>query len=175
MPKRRTKRTGTKWSQLVSKPDDPVVKPIAPQSQTAPKKTFDDEDDFDEDELDAEYYEDDGEEDDEDDFFDPRSEVVLCPCCGERMELDEIAEVANGLAKGLEFATWIDGRGVHVMILDAAMKARLVRSLTDEDRHAIRSSPMWKEVIRELGKAKAEQALKKIRGEVRPWQGAARN
>jgi hypothetical protein len=85
-----------------------------------------------------------------------------CPCgSGQKfkrccmMELSPQASVAS--------SSWIDRDGFHVVAPCLPPTQEQLEQMTKAYQKHIRTSPMWKEMVQEFGKEKAEELLKQCR------------
>jgi len=66
-----------------------------------------------------------------------------------------------------EGATWFDEEGIHLVGTGMRPSIEEQEQLTKDYQRNIRKSPLWKRMVSEYGKEKAEQMLKAFQIEVR--------
>jgi hypothetical protein len=67
----------------------------------------------------------------------------------------------------MESATWIDEEGMHLVGKGVRPSIEEQERMTKEYQQNIRKSPLWKKMVTEYGKEKAEEMLKEFQVEVR--------
>jgi len=67
----------------------------------------------------------------------------------------------------LQGATWIDEEGMHMVSKGMRPSIEEQERLSKEYQQSIRKSPLWKQMVTEYGKEKAEKMLEEFRVEVR--------
>jgi hypothetical protein len=70
-------------------------------------------------------------------------------------------------AETAEFPLWMDEEGVHAMLPGAKPDAETLERMSRAYQEKIRNSPLWDEMVRQFGAAKAEELLGQFRAEVR--------
>jgi hypothetical protein len=63
-------------------------------------------------------------------------------------------------------ATWVAPDGVHAVLPGTPPSAEQLEELTKAYQQQIRNSPLWAEMVREFGAAKAEELLKECRAKL---------
>lgn len=58
-----------------------------------------------------------------------------------------------------EDATWIDEEGMHLMGKGAPPSKEELERMTKEYQQKIKTSPLWKMMVKEYGKEKAQEML----------------
>ncbi len=66
-------------------------------------------------------------------------------------------------AKSGPAASWMADDGVHAIMSGKPPSAAQLDQLTREYQERIRSSPLWDEMVREFGRARAEELLAEFR------------
>lgn len=66
-----------------------------------------------------------------------------------------------------EGATWIDEEGMHLIGKGIRPSIEEQKCMTKEYQQKIRKSPLWKKMVTEYGKEKAEEMLEEFQVEVR--------
>lgn len=86
----------------------------------------------------------------------------LCPCGSnkkyKRCCLSKVVQTAH---------CWMDDEGIHVVSSGEPMTSEQLDSLSEKYQKNLRSSPMWKEMVKEFGQQEAEALLKQCRVESR--------
>ena len=61
----------------------------------------------------------------------------------------------------------LEGDGLHVLLPGTPPSPEMLDEMTASYQQKIRESPLWDEVVRELGEEEAERVLKEFRVETR--------
>jgi hypothetical protein len=67
----------------------------------------------------------------------------------------------------MQSTTWIDEEGMHLVGKGMRPAIKEQERLTKDYQQKIRKGPLWKQMVTEYGKEKAEKMLKEFRVEVR--------
>jgi len=70
-------------------------------------------------------------------------------------------------AERAELPLWMDEGGVHAMLPGRKPDAEMLERMTRAYQEKIRKSPLWDEMVRQFGAAKAEALLRQFRAELR--------
>jgi hypothetical protein len=89
----------------------------------------------------------------------------LCPC-GSGKKYKKYC-LGSTEADHKEGATWIDEEGMHLVGKGRGPSIEEQERISKEYQRNIRKSPLWKMMVTEYGKEKAEEMLKEFQVEVR--------
>jgi len=64
--------------------------------------------------------------------------------------------------------SWQEKDGFHALLPGSPPTPEKLEAMTKQYQENIRNSPMWSEMVRRFGRAKAEELLKECRVELRP-------
>ena len=62
--------------------------------------------------------------------------------------------------------SWVAPDGIHAIMPGVAPSEAELEKLTQEWLRQLRNSPLWEEMVRELGQAKAEELLSQCRAKL---------
>jgi len=75
---------------------------------------------------------------------------------------------ARSQGKGPDAASlWVADDGVHALVPGPQPSSGLLERLSHRFRENLRGSPLWDEMVKELGKERAEELLQQCRAESR--------
>jgi hypothetical protein len=64
-------------------------------------------------------------------------------------------------------STWVDKEGLHVISKGSIPTEAEIDLMTKQYQEQIRNSPLWDKMVKDYGKEKAEELLKKFKAEVK--------
>ena len=89
----------------------------------------------------------------------------LCPC-GSGKKYKKCC-LRNDKSDYIEGATWIDEEGMHLVGKGMRPAREELERMSKAYQKSVRKSPLWKKMVTEYGKERAEEMLKEFQVEVR--------
>ncbi len=85
-----------------------------------------------------------------------------CPC-GSRQKLKKCCMMHPSPQASVDSSSWIDRDGFHVVAPGLPPTQEQLEQMAKAYQKQIRTSPLWKEMVQEFGKEKAEELLQQCR------------